>query len=73
MYSHYNKEKSFLKYLQVYYNQFIYFLEEKTIIFDFDETLAKVSFDQNTLQNYDEKLDMLSKKGNNIVINILKY
>ena len=36
-------------------------LEFKTIIFDFDETLAKVTFDQNKLPNFDERIDLLSK------------
>jgi FMN phosphatase YigB (HAD superfamily) len=29
-------------------------IESKTIVFDFDETLAKVTFDKNALPNFDE-------------------
>ncbi len=37
-------------------------VEEKTIIFDFDETLAKVVFVKDALPNYDEQIDMLTRK-----------
>ena len=36
-------------------------LETKTIVFDFDETLAKVSFDKSLLPHYDEQVDILTR------------
>ena len=36
-------------------------LERKTLVFDFDETLAKVSFDKNQLPYYDEQVDILTR------------
>lgn len=36
-------------------------LETKTLVFDFDETLAKVSFDRNKLPYFDEQVDILTR------------
>jgi hypothetical protein len=39
-------------------------VERKTIIFDFDETLAKVTFHKDALPGFDEQIDMLTKFKN---------
>ena len=41
---------------------FLNLLGAKTLVFDFDETLAKVVFDATKLESYDERLDLLTKK-----------
>ena len=35
--------------------------ELKTLVLDFDETLAKVAFKREKLPNYDEQVDLLLK------------
>lgn len=42
-------------------------IEEKTIVFDFDETLAKVHFDKKILPYYDDSVDILTSKKNHSV------
>lgn len=57
-------KNNFKKSQQVYKHYYLFFaLEEKTLIFDFDETLAKVSFDKFTVKNYEEQIDILTKRA----------
>lgn len=37
-------------------------LEKRTLVFDFDETLAKVSMDKNKIPDHAETVDLLTKK-----------
>jgi predicted HAD superfamily phosphohydrolase YqeG len=55
--------KAFLSYLKVKFLFVIYFLnkEVKTVVFDFDETLAKVAFDKSIVPNFEEQIDILTK------------
>jgi len=39
------------------------FIEKKTIVFDFDETLAKVSLEKNKIPEYAEAIDILKQKS----------
>ena len=44
------------------YFQFILFnIDRQTLIFDFDETIAKVLFNKKELPFYDEQVDILTK------------
>ncbi len=36
-------------------------IEKQTIVFDFDETLAKVHFNKKELPVYDDQVDILTK------------
>ena len=44
------------------FNIIILNIEKKTIIFDFDETLAKVHLKQRVLDDYDDQVDILTKE-----------
>jgi hypothetical protein len=58
---------SFLLYLI-----WILIIERKTIVFDFDETLAKVHFNKRELPHYDDQVDILTK-DKTISVTLLNY
>ena len=41
---------------------FIFNIDRQTLIFDFDETLAKVHFNKKELPFYDDQVDILTKE-----------
>ena len=47
-------------------------LKRKTIVFDFDETLAKVHFNKRELPHYDDQVDILTK-DKTISVTLLNY
>lgn len=65
------KKKSFIKFLTVRFNLIklsVFIIEKMTLVFDFDETLAKVHLDKKVLNHYDDQVDILtSKKTLNVI------
>ncbi len=63
--SSFNLQAERQKFPKISKSKFIFhkYIEKKTLVFDFDETLAKVSFEKNELPEYAEQVDILTKKS----------